>query len=111
MPSYIYQAINENGNKASGTLEADSVDAANSILALRGLIPLKMIQERDKSADNTWSAIMTFTNTIKVSDLIIFTKQFRSMLGAGVPILRLLQVLEAQTESRVLRTAIAAIIQ
>ena len=87
MPSYIYQAINENGNKASGTLEADSVDAANSILALRGLIPLKMIQEQDKSADNTWSEIMTFTSKVKASDLIIFTKQFRSMLGAGVPIL------------------------
>ncbi|MGA2527449.1 MAG: type II secretion system F family protein [Smithellaceae bacterium] len=111
MPSYIYHAFNENGNKVSGTLDADSVDAANSILALRGLIPLKMIQEQDKSADNTWSTIMTFTNTVRASDLIIFTKQFRSMLSAGVPILRLLQVLEAQTESRVLRKAISIIVQ
>lgn len=45
-----------------------------------------------------------------MNDLIIFTKQFRSMLSAGVPIIRLLQVLEAQTESHVLRKAIASVI-
>ncbi len=111
MPSYIYQAINENGNNVSGTLEADSVDAANSILVLRGLIPSKMIQEQVKSGDNLWSKIMSATNTVKVSALIIFTKQFRSMLSAGVPILRLLQVLEAQTESLALRKAISTIVQ
>ncbi len=111
MPSYIYHAFNENGNKVSGTLDADSVDAANSILVLRGLIPSKMIQEQVKSGDNLWSKIMSVTNTVRVSDLIIFTKQFRSMLSAGVPILRLLQVLEAQTESRVLRKAISTIVQ
>jgi type IV pilus assembly protein PilC len=48
---------------------------------------------------------------VKVSDLILFTKQFRSMLNAGVPILRILNVLESQTESMVLRQAITGLIQ
>lgn len=111
MPNYIYQAINENGNTVSGTLEAESVEAANSILSSRGLIPSKINQEQGKSGDNIWSQIMSATSTVKVSYLIIFTKQFRSMLGAGVPVLRLLQVLEAQTESRGLRKALSTIIQ
>lgn len=111
MPNYIYQAINENGNTVSGTLEAESVEAANSILFSRGLIPSKINQEQGKSGDNMWSQIMSATSTVKVSDLIIFTKQFRSMLSAGVPILRLLQVLEAQTESQGLRKALSTIIQ
>jgi len=111
MPNYIYKAINENGNEVSGTLEAESLDMANSILISRGLIPSKISQKQVTSGDNLWAQFMLVGSTVKVTDLIIFTKQFRSMLNAGVPILRLLQVLETQTESRVLKKAIATIIQ
>jgi type II secretory pathway component PulF len=110
MPTYRYKAINENGNKVAGTLEAQSSEEAISILVARNLIPEKVNIEERKSEDSLSSKIMSAIDTVKVTDLIIFTKQFRSMLSAGVPIIRLLQVLEAQTESRVLRKAIAAII-
>ena len=111
MPSYIYQAINESGKNVAGTLEADSVDAANSIILARGLIPSKISQIQGTTGDDWWTKIKSIGGAVKVSDLIIFTKQFRSMLGAGVPILRLLQVLELQTESRVLKEAIGKIVQ
>lgn len=111
MPSYSYQAINESGKNVAGTLEADSVDVANSIILGRGLIPSKISQIQVTNGDDWWTKIKSLSGTVKVSDLIIFTKQFRSMLGAGVPIVRLLQVLEAQTESRGLRKAIATIVQ
>jgi type II secretory pathway component PulF len=111
MPSYSYQAINESGKNVAGTLEADSVDVANSIILSRGLIPAKISQIQVTTGDDWWTKIKSFSGTVKVSDLIIFTKQFRSMLGAGVPIVRLLQVLEAQTESLGLRKALSIIIQ
>ncbi len=111
MPIYNYQAINESGKNVAGTLEAESVDAANSIILARGLIPSKVSQIQDAASDDWWAKIKQISGSVKVSDLIIFTKQFRSMLGAGVPILRLLQVLELQTESRILKEAISKIIQ
>jgi len=110
MANYIYQAINENGKTVSGVLDADSTEMANSLLASRGLIPSKVIEERDSAGDGLWLKIKALRGTVSVSDLILFTKQFRSLLNAGVPILRLLQVLESQTESRALREAIAKII-
>jgi type II secretory pathway component PulF len=45
---------------------------------------------------------------VKIGDLILFTKQFRSMMQAGVPILRLLLVLENQTENKVLKNVVTA---
>jgi type II secretory pathway component PulF len=111
MPSYNYQAINESGKNVTGTLEAESVDAATSIILGRGLIPSKLNQTQVTSSENWWTKIKSIGGTVKVSDLIIFTKQFRSMLGAGVPILRLLQVMELQTESPGLKEAIAKIVQ
>ncbi len=110
MPTFSYKAINENGNKMAGALEAQSIEEATSILVARNLIPEKINMEERKSADSLWSKMMSAADNVRVADLIIFTKQFRSMLSAGVPIIRLLQVLEAQTESRVLRNAISAII-
>ena len=110
MPNYNYQAINESGKNVTGTLEAESADAATSIILGRGLIPSKLSQIQVSSGDDWWKKIKSIGGAVKVSDLIIFTKQFRSMLGAGVPILRLLQVLELQTESPVLKEAITKIV-
>ena len=111
MANYKYQAINEAGNTVSGALEAESPDMANTLLAARGLMPSEIIEEKISASENIFSKMSFFGGTVKVADLILFTKQFRSMLGAGVPILRLLQVLESQTESKVLKSAIAKILQ
>jgi type II secretory pathway component PulF len=111
MPNYSYQAINEIGENVTGTLEAESMDVANSIILARGLIPSKISPVKITNVDDWWSRIKSLIDTVKVMDLIIFTKQFRSMLGAGVPILRLLQILELQTESKGLKEAITKIIQ
>ena len=111
MPNYSYQAINESGENVTGTLEAESVDVVNAIILGRGLIPSKISQIQVTTGDDWWTKVKSIGGTVKVSDLIIFTKQFRSMLGAGVPILRLLHVLELQTENPVLEEAIAKIVQ
>ena len=110
MSTFSYKALNENGNKVTGVLDAVSIEEATSILVTRGLIPEKLTAEDSSSSDSLGVKIMSLLDQVKVNDLIIFTKQFRSMLSAGVPILRLLQVLETQTESRVLKKAIAKIV-
>jgi type IV pilus assembly protein PilC len=111
MANYVYQAINESGKTVAGVLEAESTDMANNLLASRGLIPSKVIEEKNSAGgDSLWLKIKALTGNVGISDLILFTKQFRSLLNAGVPIIRLLQVLESQTESRTLRKAITKII-
>ncbi|KQC10661.1 MAG: general secretion pathway protein GspF [Smithella sp. SDB] len=110
MPNYFYEAINDSGNTVSGTLEADSIQIANSILMSRNLIPSK-IKEQGKSGDESWLQSLLSSDRVKMVDLIIFTKQLRSMLVAGVPMLRLLDILANQTESHGLKKAIISIIQ
>ncbi len=110
MATYFYKALNETGNPLSGTLEAESIQNANAILLARGLTPSEVRQAKVENRDSLAVRIKALTGGVKTSDLILFTKQFRSMLNAGVPILRIMQVLEAQTESKVLREAISGII-
>ncbi len=110
MPNYFYEAINDSGNTVSGTMEAESIQIANSILMSRNLIPSK-IKEQSKSGDESLLQSLFSSDRVKMTDLIIFTKQLRSMLVAGVPMLRLLDILANQTESHGLKKAILSIIQ
>ncbi len=111
MATYQYKAIDDMGNTLSGKLEAESVQNASSVLAARGLIPMQIKEEASAERyDSLMARIKALTGSVKTKDLILFTKQFRSMLNAGVPIIRIMQVLEAQTESRTLRHAITEIV-
>ncbi|MEI6313455.1 MAG: type II secretion system F family protein [Syntrophus sp. (in: bacteria)] len=109
MAKYSYQAINESGANVSGTIEADSVEMAENLLLAKGYIPLKISATSGAAAGGSFLAgIRERMSNVKIGDLILFTKQFRSMMQAGVPIVRLLQVLENQTEGKVLKGVIAA---
>jgi type II secretory pathway component PulF len=111
MPNYSYQAISESGAIVTGDIEADSVDGASKMLMERGYIPSKVTE---KGAGFTFSGLSRMVgkmHSVKVQDLILFTKQFRSLFKAGVPIVRSFQVLEAQTQDRTLKQAIDNISQ
>ncbi len=111
MPQYKYsfQAINNMGEEVSGKLEAESIETANSILISRELVPMQ-IREQSSSGD-TWLNKLPGVGKVKSIDLIMFTKQFHSMMVAGIPILRILAILEQQTQNRGLKKAAGEIIK
>ena len=110
MPKFIYQAINSVGENISGTVDAESAEVAEFMLLSRELIPSKIREQGDLEGGN-FLGQLSGSAKVKTVDLIMFTKQFHSMLIAGIPILRILSILEAQTESKGLKTAIVKIIK
>jgi len=107
MTMYQFKAIDETGRPVSGEIEADSRDAALSLVAGRGMIPQTA---RKKSSG---SDLMTYLNNlplpgrlVKTQDLILFTKQFKTMVQAGVSIVQVFQILSDQTENPHMRKAI-----
>lgn len=111
MPNYTYQAINERGAIITGDIEAESPDRAASILAEKGYIPSKIKEKNSGVRSEQWLRIRQKMSPVKISDLIIFTKQFRALFKAGVPIVRAFQVLETQTQNDTLKKAIASMSQ
>jgi len=82
---------------------------AENLLLAKGYIPSKVSAAYGAASGGSFLAgIQKRMSNVKIADLILFTKQFRSMMQAGVPIVRLLQVLENQTEDKVLKGVIAA---
>ncbi len=109
MANYTYSAVNESGKTVSDSMEAESEDMVNSILASRNLIPTRIILKDKTNASGSSLMSWRFGGSVKAKDLILFTKQFRSMMQAGVPIIRLLQVLENQTQDKTLKRVVTAI--
>jgi type II secretory pathway component PulF len=110
MPSYTYQAINEQGVTIKGDIEAESPESALTMLADRGYIPSKVKEKGAGFVFGQWSR-RKLKNPIKPADIILFTKQFNSLFKAGVPIIRAFQVLGSQTQNTLLKEAIASMSQ
>lgn len=108
MPKFIYQAINSAGENVSGSIEAETADVARYMLLSRELIPSKI---RESDAESALAKSLFMLKKVSTVDLVMFTKQFHSMLVAGIPILRILSILEEQSENPGLREAISKIIK
>ncbi len=106
MAHFSYQAINHStGESVSGVIEADSLQAAGEAVASGGLLPVKLSEVRvERRASRRGGLLQRFAG-VRPYELVLFTKQFKAMYRAGVPILRIMKVLEAQTENRALKAA------
>jgi type IV pilus assembly protein PilC len=113
MANFSYQAINESGTNVKGSIEADSVGMAENLLLSKGYIPSRVVAASGGAATggSFLTKIKESLSRVKIGDLILFTKQFRSMMQAGVPILRLLQVLDNQTQNKILKGAVGMLSQ
>jgi len=109
MPKFSYRAINEGGSTAKGAIEAESAEKAGSMLAEQGFIPTRIKEERPAAPGIKLGNILEAFSPVKAPELILFTKQFNTLIRAGVPMLSLLKVLEEQTEHPRLRTILGII--
>ena len=111
MPKFIYDAITDTGGTTSGEIEADSLESANANLASRGFIPTRVREEKPGLSTIDFSAITNALAKIKAQELILFTKQFNTMIKAGVSMMRIFEVLVDQTENPKLKKVLAAMHQ
>jgi MSHA biogenesis protein MshG len=111
MAKFSYRAITDAGTTTTGEIEADSVEKAGSLLAAQGFIPTKVSEKRSALSSAQLRNIFDFFSPVKTPELILFTKQFNTLIRAGVPMLTLLKVLQEQTEHSGLRRILETIRQ
>ncbi len=99
MNNYRYEAVNELGKTVTGLLDAESLDHANDLLSARGLTPMSMHDETAASSHPLWNKLAQYFTSVHPEELILYTKQLSTMLRAGIPILRVMDILESQSEN------------
>lgn len=94
---FSYKALSDAGTRVSGSIEADSLDEAYRILNNRGYIPTRV--SRGLVGNNVIEELNVRLAKVSSRELILFTKQFRTLFRAGVSIMELLSTIEHQTEN------------
>ena len=104
MATYVFKAMDLTGAKAGGEVDADSKQAVADQLKFRGLIVLDISDKHSSREIN-----IKFLQRVKPDELTIFSRQLATMVSSGMTILRSLYVLEAQTESDLLKETIVKV--
>ncbi|PIV13318.1 hypothetical protein COS46_00825 [Candidatus Jorgensenbacteria bacterium CG03_land_8_20_14_0_80_38_39] len=103
---YFYKARTKEGEIQVGDVEAANKEMALSILLSHGLFVLSLeLTERP----HFYSRILNFFKRVKVTDLMIFTRQFSTLLGAQVSLGDSLKNLFEQTTNPVLKEIVSDI--
>jgi type IV pilus assembly protein PilC len=81
------------GGVVKGEMSAASADEVKSYLRKQRIVPTKI----SKKAQSLFGGLGGRTND---KDLVIFTRQFATMIGAGLPLVQALEILSKQTENK-----------
>jgi type IV pilus assembly protein PilC len=94
MAAFAYTAINAQGFLSDGEVHAPSLDAAREQLRIRGLLAEKLAELPSSGEDSAKNVF----KKIKPKSLQIFSRQFATMIDAGLSVVAALVILEEQTE-------------
>lgn len=105
MQRFAYRAIDKKtGKKKKGNIQAENERVAGKILLEQGFIPDKIVPE-DKNG-----LLARLTNKVQVQDRIVFTRQFATLIGAGLPLSASLKTAAEQATSKPMKAVIEDIL-
>ncbi len=100
MASFVYSARPVTGGDITqGEVELPSKDDVLAYLHRQKLIPVSVRQKQKEIK-------IQFGTGIKTRDIVIFTRQFATMINSGLPLVQSLDILAEQTENANLRKVI-----
>ncbi len=86
MAAYVWRARTMSGEVQSGEIEADNEGSVVAQLRRNRLVPLSV---KPKPREISFS----FGERVGIKDLVIFTRQFATMINAGLPLVQSLDFL------------------
>src|ERR687885_2406888 len=100
MATFTYTARALNGQLKSATIEAKSREEVVQQLRKQRLTVVKVDEQTKKKTGGR----------IAMRDIVIFTRQFSTMINAGLPLVQALDILSKQTENKVLAETTRAVV-
>ncbi|MGB9811397.1 MAG: type II secretion system F family protein [Dictyoglomus turgidum] len=102
---YVYKARNMKGELITGEYEAENIREVAIRLRGMNLYPVRIEEKRTPSSffSLTLAPKKEKVGKVKLTDLTVFTRQFATMINAGLSLSTCLNILSEQSESKALR--------
>lgn len=104
---FLYQARNKAGDFKKGTVTAASQSKAEQLLTDNGLIIISLKEQKVSWLDG----LQNLSNRVGYKDLVLFSRQFSTLVGARVPIVQSLRILESQVSNKGLVNVTKSLVQ
>ncbi|MBL8158908.1 type II secretion system F family protein [Candidatus Saccharibacteria bacterium] len=109
MAHFNYKAVNPAGKTVTGTIEAVDRNTALNVLYKDKMRPLTLTIA--SGSKKNMNINILGAGRVKSDALVVFTRQLSTMVSAGVPLLKALGTLQAQSESAALKTTLADVVK
>ena len=106
MPQFAYSAINAQGNELSGEIHAADLSSARDVLLNGGLLAERIAEIKSAAGTDKKKSGM-FAKKVQPKSLQVFSRQFATMIEAGLSVVTALVILEEQTDDQALAVVIA----
>src|SRR5918998_5682530 len=102
MPTFTYTARALNGELKTSTMDAATRDDVVAALRKQRMNVVKIDEQKAKKSLGG--------SGITMRDIVIFTRQFSTMINAGLPLVQALDILAKQSENKVLQEVTRAVV-
>src|ERR1700716_1693662 len=105
MPAFTYTARALNGDLRTATIEAPNRDEVIAQLRKQRLNVVKIDEKKEADAKKKKKG-----GKISMRDIVIFTRQFSTMINAGLPLVQALDILAKQSENPALKDVTLSVV-
>jgi type IV pilus assembly protein PilC len=102
--TYMWKGKSPNGEILSGEYAAETKEDLVGYLRKRKII-ITSVREKSKE----FSITMPWEKRVSVKDLGVFTRQFATMINAGLPMVQCLDILASQTEKPFFKNCVSTV--
>ncbi len=99
MPDFAWEARTRNGELRKGVMAADSVATVEQKLRQQQLTPSQVKRKAREIS-------LTIGSGVDAKELVTFTRQFATMIDAGLPLVQCLDILAGQQENKIFQSAL-----
>ena len=107
MATFAYVGRTRSGAVKKGELSAKTRDEAVDQLRKQSVVVTSL--EEKKGGASGFKVNLSFGSGLTDKDLVVFTRQFGTMINAGLPLVQCLEILSTQSENKVLRETIGEV--
>jgi len=109
MPEYLYKATTPSGQTVEGSMEGKDESMVVQGLHQLGYIPIRITSALEKGAGIRFSSFLS--QRVGVKNLLVFTQELSTLVSAGLPIDRSLDILGSLLENAKLRETVKDVLK
>jgi len=103
MPTFRYNAMDAGGRNVAGSLEAESLDVVRAKLNDLNYHVVSIRESKPRANPMEW---LNQLQRVKLRELVLFSRQFATMIDAGLSVVKCLDILQQQSRDPKLKDVI-----